>query len=195
MSGVDHDAFADENADVRHAILAVAVHGPEEHVAGLGFCAGEMLAEARVILRLRGARDGVVTGSADGILRESGAVVAAVGFALASSTSKDVVNAFLSFGRGYNVRTGAVRRRRGFGAIHTALDGAITRTSTGDESSLFATVTRVQADTRAGLGTASLFDTALYPIRVMRAVPGEVESLGRAAGGLLTSPFTIRCGA
>lgn len=53
--------------------------------------------------------------------KNTGAVVAAVGFALASSTSKDVVNAFLSFGRGYNVRTGAVRRRRGFGAIHTAL--------------------------------------------------------------------------
>lgn len=76
----------------------------------------------------------------------------------------------------------------------TYLDGAITRTSTGDESSLFAAVTRVQADARAGLGTASLFDTALYPIRVMRAVPGEVESLGRAAGGLLTSPFTILLG-
>lgn len=73
----------------------------------------------------------------------------------------------------------------------TYLDGAITRTSTGDESSLFAAVTRVQADTRAGLGTTCFFDTALHPIRVMRAVPGEVESLGRAAGGLLTSPFTI----
>lgn len=121
VGGVDHDAFADENADVRHAILAVAVRGPEEHVTGLGFCAGEMLAEAGVILRLRSTRDSVVAGSADGILRESGAVVAAVGFALASSTSKDVLNAFLSFGRGYNVGAGAVRRRRGFGAIHTAL--------------------------------------------------------------------------
>lgn len=71
MGGVDHDAFAYENADVRHAVLAVTVRGPEEHVAGLGFCAGEMLAEAGVILRLRGTRDGVVAGSADGILRES----------------------------------------------------------------------------------------------------------------------------
>lgn len=71
VGGIDHDAFADENADVRHAVLAVAVRGPEEHVAGFGFCAGEMLAEAGVILRLRSTRDSVVAGSADGILRES----------------------------------------------------------------------------------------------------------------------------
>ena len=71
MGRVDHDALADENADMPHVVLAVAARGPEEHVAGLGFGAGDMLAEARVILGLRGARDGVVAGGADGILREA----------------------------------------------------------------------------------------------------------------------------
>ena len=68
---VDNDAFANENANVGHAVLAVAIRGPEEHITGLGFGAGQMLAETRVILGLRGARDGVVAGRANGILRET----------------------------------------------------------------------------------------------------------------------------
>lgn len=48
----------------------------------------------------------------------TGAVITAVGFAAASSTSIDVGNALLRFGRGYDGGAGAVRWR---GALHTAL--------------------------------------------------------------------------
>lgn len=71
MGRVDHDALADENADVGHVVRAVAVRGIEEHVARLGLGAGKVLAEAGMILGLRGAGDGVVAGCTDGILREA----------------------------------------------------------------------------------------------------------------------------
>lgn len=71
MGGVDNDAGADENGDVGDAVGAVAVGGPEEHVARFGLGAGQMLAEAGVILGLGGARDGVVASCADGVLREA----------------------------------------------------------------------------------------------------------------------------
>lgn len=73
----------------------------------------------------------------------------------------------------------------------TYLNGAVAGTSTRDEGSSTAAIPRVQADARAGRSAASLFDTALNPIRVMRAVAGEVKSFRCAAGRLLTSPFTI----
>lgn len=74
------------------------------------------------------------------------------------------------------------------------LDRTVAGTSTGDEGSSTAAIASVQANSRAGRGAASLFDTALHVCRVIRAVASEVESLGCAAGGLLTSPFTILLG-
>ena len=71
MGRVDHDSFADENANMGHAILAVAIRGPEKHVTGLGLGAGQMLAKTGVILGLRGTRDSEVAGGANGILRET----------------------------------------------------------------------------------------------------------------------------
>lgn len=71
MGRVDHDAPADKNADMGHAVRAVAVRGIEEHVARFGLGAGEVLAETGMILGLRGAGDGIVAGCANGILREA----------------------------------------------------------------------------------------------------------------------------
>lgn len=71
VGGIDYDALADENANVSHVFLAVAIRGPENHVASLGLGAGKMDAEGGVILSLRSTRDSVVAGCANGILRET----------------------------------------------------------------------------------------------------------------------------
>lgn len=69
MRRVDHPPGAHVDADVGDAIDAIAVGAPEDHVAGLGLGAGEMLAEGGVVLGLGGAWDGEAFGFADRVLR------------------------------------------------------------------------------------------------------------------------------
>lgn len=68
MRGVDHVARSVEDADVPDLVGAVAVGGPEQHVAGLGVGAGDVAAHGRVVLRLGGAGDRLAQGLADGVL-------------------------------------------------------------------------------------------------------------------------------
>lgn len=68
---IDHPAGPHEDADVGDIVGAIATRGPEDHVAGLGLGAGEVLAEAGMILGLGGTGYGDLLCFADGVLRES----------------------------------------------------------------------------------------------------------------------------
>lgn len=71
MGRIHHPPCPHEDAHVRDLVGAIAVRGPEDHVAGFGLGAREVLAEAGVVLGLGGAGDGEPFGFADGVLGEA----------------------------------------------------------------------------------------------------------------------------
>lgn len=71
MRRIHHPSSAHENTNVSDGVDAVATRGPEDHVAGFGLGAREVLAEAGVVLGLGGTWDSEAFGFADGVLRES----------------------------------------------------------------------------------------------------------------------------
>lgn len=77
MRRIHHPPVPHENPHMRDFVCAIPARSPEDHVARLGLGARHVLAHGGMVLGLRGTRDGLVKGLADGVLGEAGAIEAA----------------------------------------------------------------------------------------------------------------------
>lgn len=97
-SSINHQLIIDKDTDMSNLVLAITTSSPEQEITGLSLRTWIPLAHTGVILVLRNTGNRLLQCLADSILRQTGAVKAAAGGTLATTTAPDVWEAFLFLG-------------------------------------------------------------------------------------------------